>query len=87
MGYLPHAPIYFFYSQMFVFNGVPENASLSCRKKVNNPDKISGLLFPQGLFLKDNPELDFNPGAADKWIWPCSIMVLILNSSLVKFCW
>jgi hypothetical protein len=26
------------------------------------------LLFPQGLFLKDNPELHFNPGAADKWI-------------------
>jgi hypothetical protein len=33
------------------------------RKKV-----FKKLLFPKGLFLKYIPELNFNPGAADKWI-------------------
>ena len=51
-GVSPHAPKYFF---------LP-------KKKYSTPIKYRGSCFPKDSLRKDNPELNFNPGAADKWI-------------------
>jgi hypothetical protein len=56
MGVHPMPRNTFFYSQVFVFFIVfVRTLRLVIEKKVNNPDKLSGLLFPQGLFSQVQP--------------------------------
>jgi hypothetical protein len=45
------------------FHPMPRNTFLSIQKSIQKKS-----CFPKDSFLKDNPELHFNPGAADKWI-------------------
>jgi hypothetical protein len=46
--------------------------------------------FPKDSLRKDNPELNFNPGAAEKWIKPfvylrLSSIIILWSSSLIHF--
>jgi phosphoribosyl 1,2-cyclic phosphodiesterase len=55
----------------------------SMSTKKNQHLRIKKSCFPKDSFLKDNPELHFNPGAADKWIQLLGYDKNTISSSLL----